>query len=108
MASHNRLSGNTGNDGDLGGGLSAGMERFRRCSERSDFTEVSDNSVPPRRRPIVRSLTEVRPEPPVFSEGLFFSAKSRPLIDNEPAQTLEEEDEEIKQSEVIICGNSLK
>uniref|UniRef100_A0A1B6CRP1 Ion transport domain-containing protein n=2 Tax=Clastoptera arizonana TaxID=38151 RepID=A0A1B6CRP1_9HEMI len=103
MASHNRLSGNTGNDSDVGPGLTTGLERFRRCSERSDFTEMSDGSIPPRRRPIMRSMTEVRHDTPVFTDGLYFNIKSRPMIESEPAQTLEEEeDEELKQSEVSV------
>ncbi|XP_075216680.1 transient receptor potential cation channel, subfamily M isoform X1 [Lycorma delicatula] len=86
-------------------------ERLRRCSDRSEagLSEVSDVSVPPppphpRRRPPTRSLTEVRPDPPFFNEGLFFQVKRPTTIEAETAQPLPEEDEN-KKSEVSVCSS---
>ncbi|RZF33234.1 hypothetical protein LSTR_LSTR012995 [Laodelphax striatellus] len=106
MATHNRIH---GIDPDFL------PERLRRMSDRSEagLSEVSDpSSMPPpavlpphpRRRPPTRSLTEVRPDPPFFSEGLSFQVKRSALAEAETQQTLPEEDEN-KQSEISVASS---
>lgn len=97
MATHNRIRGNrteiVGLDSDT-----INLDRLRKNSERSDITDISELSVPPavRRRPMVRSMTEVRPDP--LLEGLFFTARSHSI--NEPEPTPVPEEDENKPSEV--------
>lgn len=99
MATHNRIRGNrteiVGLDSDT-----INLDRLRKNSERSDITDISELSVPPtvRRRPMVRSMTEVRPDP--LLDGLFFSARSHSM--NEPEPTPLPEEDENKQSEARL------
>lgn len=99
MATHNRIRGNrteiVGLDSDT-----LNSDRLRKNSERSDITDISELSVPPagRRRPMVRSLTEVRPDP--LLDGLYFTARSHSM--NEPEPTPLPEEDENKPSEVLL------
>lgn len=99
MATHNRIRGNrteiVGLDND-----SIIPDRLRKMSERSDITDTSELSVPPppvRRRPMVRSMTEVRPDPHL--DSLYFPTRSHSI--NEPESSPLPEEDENKQSEVM-------
>lgn len=55
--------------------LSLSMERMRTTSERSETHSEDMVTAPTRRRPIVRSLTEVRPDAYIFDDGLHIEVR---------------------------------